>query len=58
MAVLIPEGEHLLNLEFKPDSFVYLASFEKIVLYLLYLFLLFQVGYKYHEKMPFLKSKK
>ena len=58
MGVLIPEGDHLLTLEFKPESFVYLASFEKIVLYSLYLFLLFQIGYKYRKKMPYLKSKK
>jgi len=58
MAVVIPEGDHNFRLEFKPDSFLYLASFEKVVLYLIYLFLLFHIVYNFRENIPFLKSRK
>ena len=58
MAVLIPEGEHQLRLEFEPESFNQYAAIEKIVLYLLYIFLLSHIVRNNRSKIPYLKSVK
>ena len=56
MTLVIPEGQHELRLEFAPESFYQFAAIEKMVLYLLYIFLLSQIVYKNRSKIPFLKS--
>ena len=54
MALVIPEGQHELKLEFEPESYYQFATLEKIVLYSLYLFIFFHGLYRYSKRMPFL----
>ena len=54
MALVIPEGQHELKLEFKPESYYQFATLENIVLYSLYLFIFFHGLYRYSKRMPFL----
>ena len=56
MAVMIPVGDHQLKLVFEPESFYQFATIEKMILYLLYIFILSHFAYKNRSKIPFIKS--
>ena len=52
MALVIPEGQHELILEFAPEAFYQFATLEKVILYSLYLFIFIHCLYHYRKKMP------
>ena len=52
MALVIPEGQHELILEFAPEAYYQFATLEKVILYSLYLFIFIHCLYHYRKKMP------
>ena len=53
MALVIPEGQHELILEFAPEAYYQFATLEKVILYSLYLFIFIHGFYRYRKRMPF-----